>query len=157
MEAQLIEVNVRPEQIKEHLLLPYSSFIKGAVRIDEVGNSVVFCSQWFPIFAIPRACYPVVPIEDIKIGINFVHIEGELPEGEEMHVHISFLVGICVEGRGILIYEKDGQILEGLVEQGDMVFVPRNTLHYFVGQPSVKYSAMEFGPVIDYQKHHLEI
>jgi mannose-6-phosphate isomerase-like protein (cupin superfamily) len=157
MQEQLIEVNVTPKQIKEHLLLPYSSFIKDAVRVEEVGNSVVFCSQWFPIFEIAKACYPKVPLEDIKIGINYVHIEGELPEGEEMHVHISFLVGICVEGQGVLIYEKDGKTLEAFVEQGDMIFVPRNTLHYFIGEPFIKYSAMEFGPVIDYQKHHLEI
>lgn len=153
----LIEVNVRPEEIKRHLLLPYCSFIQNAVRIEDPGNSIVHCSQWFPFFEVATACFPNVPIEEIKIGINFVEITGAIPDEEEMHVHISMLVALVVEGKGVMIYEKNGIELREEVDTGSMVFVPRNTLHYFEGLPTIKYSALEFGPKIDYQKHHKDL
>ena len=153
----LIETNVTPTQIIEHLLLPHCSFIEDAVRVETPGNSIVYCSQWFPIVETAKKCFPTTPIEEIKIGINFVEITGDIPTDEEMHVHISMLVALVVEGSGIIIYEKDGQELREKVNKGSMVFVPKNTLHYFEGNPTIKYSAIEFGPNIDYQKHHKEI
>jgi mannose-6-phosphate isomerase-like protein (cupin superfamily) len=153
----LIETNVTPNQIIEHLLLPHCSLIENAVRIETPGNSIVLCSQWFPIFETAQKCFPTIPIDEIKIGINFVEITGLIPAEEEMHVHISMLVAIVVEGSGIIIYEKDGQELREKVGKGAMVFVPKNTLHYFEGDPTIKYSAIEFGPNIDYQKHHKEL
>ena len=153
----LIDVKVKPDEIIEHLLLPHCTFIPNAVRIETPGNSIVYCSQWFPIVDTIKKCFPTHPIEDIKIGINFVEITGSIPAEEEMHVHISMLVALVVEGSGIIIYEKDGQELRERVEKGAMVFVPRNMLHYFEGDPVIKYSAIEFGPTIDYQKHHKEL
>lgn len=151
-----IDCIVKPNDIKEHLLLPYCSFIKKGARIETPGNSVVYCSQWFPFIETVQACFPFTPIEDIKIGVNFVSIVGSMPKDEELHVHLAMLVGIVVEGKGSLIYEKNGGILVDIVEAGDIVFVPKNTLHSFEGDPEVKYSLVEFGPIIDYQKHHYE-
>lgn len=153
----LIETNVTPNQIIKHLLLPHCSYLEDAVRFESPGNSKVLCSQWFPIFDAAQKCFPTVSIEDIKIGVNFVEITGPIPEEEEMHVHISMLVAIVVEGTGMMIYEKDGKKFKERVGKGAMVFVPKNTLHYFEGAPTIKYSAIEFGPSIDYQKHHKEL
>lgn len=152
----LIDCIVRPEQIKEHLLLPYCSYIKKGVRIETPGNSVVVCSQWFPFVETATACFPDTDLSQIKIGLNFVSIKGEMPQEEDLHVHLAMLVGIVVEGTGYLLYKKNEEILKEVVECGDVVFVPRNTLHSFEGSPEVKYAILEFGPVIDYQKHHYE-
>lgn len=152
----LIDCKVKPNDIVDHLLLPYCSFISNGARIETPGNSTVYCSQWFPFVETAKACFPTSPIEEIKIGINYVSIVGKMPENEDLHVHLAMLVGIVVEGRGVLIYKKDGIILHETVKAGDIVFVPRNTLHSFEGIPEVKYSLVEFGPLIDYQKHHYE-
>ena len=149
-------MKIKPETIIQHLALPYCSFIRNVLDVREDGNSIVHCSQWFPFKETAEACFPNVPYEEIKLGVNFVEIEGPIAPEEDLHVHISMLVGIIVFGNGIIIYNKNGEELRESVVAGDMVFVPRNAPHYFEGVPNIKYSAIEFGPIIDYQKHHYE-
>ena len=153
-ETLITGADITPDEIKNRLLLPYCTFKKNAVKIDLEGNSIVFCSQWFRFLETAKECFPNIQIEDIKIGVNFVEINGKMPEGEELHVHISMMIAIATEGKGILIYEKEGKEIIDIVEKGDMFFVPKNALHYFEGDPVFKFAAIEFGPTIDYQKHH---
>lgn len=153
----MIHKNVNPSDVKNQILLPYCSIIKSAVDVRNDSNSVVHCSQWFPFKEMAEECFPNSLYEDIKIGVNFVEIEGNIPSGEELHVHISMMIGIVVFGKGIMLYEKDSVQLTEEVEAGDMIFVPRNAPHYFEGLPTIRYSAIEFGPLIDYQKHHHEL
>ena len=140
--------------IVKHFNLPNCSIIKQGLSIEPLGNSIVFCSQWFPFVETAKACFPFDSIEDIKLSQNFVSIKGKMPEEEELHYHLSMIMLIVVEGTGIMIHEKHGVEIRDIVEVGDIAFIPRNTLHSFEGSPEVKYSVIEFGPVLDYQKHH---
>ncbi len=149
-----IDCIVEPEDIIKHLLLPHCSFIRNGASVQSPGNSIVYCSQWFPFVETAKACFPDSDINSIKLGVNFVSIRGENAPDEGLHIHLSMIVGIIVEGQGIIHYEKDGKVITDHVSQGDVVFVPRNAPHTFEGAPEVKYSLVEFGPDIDYQKHH---
>ena len=148
------KIKINYSQFQEQILLPYCSLLRSAVDVRNDSNSIIHCSQWFPFKEIATACFPNVPYEDIKIGINFVEIDGNIPSSEELHIHISMLIAIVVFGKGLMLYEKDGIQLSEEAEAGDMIFVPRNAPHYFEGLPKIKYAAIEFGPLIDYQKHH---
>lgn len=144
----------KSEIILEALKLPYCSTLKGFGIIEPVGNSVVHAASWFPIDKAVAQCMPEVDIRDIKLGLNFVHIEGPMPANEDLHIHISHIVGIVTNGTGTNIYERDGEICKELAEAGDMIIIPKGAPHCFEGNPTVDYAVLEFGPIIDYQKHH---
>jgi mannose-6-phosphate isomerase-like protein (cupin superfamily) len=151
---EILSSRLDTKTIVGHFNLPFCSIIKQGVNIDEPGNSIVFCSPAFPFVETAKACFPFDEIEDIKLSLNFVSIIGKMPEEEELHYHLSMIMLIVVEGKGILIHEKESIEVRDIVEKGDIVFIPRNMLHSFEGSPEVKYSVIEFGPVLDYQKHH---
>ncbi len=88
----------------------------------------------------------------VNMGCNFVQVFGAAPEPN--HIHASTIIIQVVQGRGILWYEKDGKNLKASVEEGDMAVIPVGAPHFFHGDPLVVYAGIEFGPVIDYQKHH---
>jgi len=142
--------------IKERLRLSYCSIIKQGIEIDVIGNSIVYASQSFEVLNTIKDFFPSKDISEIKFGFNFVQIQGNMPQGEELHIHVSYLIGIAVEGKGKLIYKKNETVLTELVESGDMFFIPRNAFHYFEGDPVIRFSALEFGPIIDYQKHYYD-
>ncbi|MDN5204587.1 hypothetical protein QQ008_24560 [Fulvivirgaceae bacterium BMA10] len=150
----IIETSIRPKDILDHLLLPHCSLIKQAVKIDIIGNSVVYCSQWFEFITVASNCFPNHDLRELKIGFNHVRIQGPMSSDEQLHVHKSMLLGLAVEGSGNLTYEKYDEELNEPVEAGDMFFVPRNSLHYLTGNPIFSFSALELGPEIDYQKHY---
>ncbi|MDB4984141.1 MAG: hypothetical protein JWM20_320 [Patescibacteria group bacterium] len=149
------------KQVIDALDLPHCSIIKNGVIIEKPGNSIVHAL--IPSPELEKIMKKLIPSfskffkknlkrSDFRFGINYVRVEGPLEE--EMHVHISCIIAMVVFGKGIAIYEKDGQELREPVEEGDIVIVPQNAPHYFISEEVVIYAGIEFGPVIDYQKHH---
>ena len=95
----------------------------------------------------------VFALNDIlNFSSNLVHVLGAAPEPN--HIHSTTIVIQVVEGIGIIFYEKNDKPSQELVEQGDMAVIPVGAGHFFHGDPMITYAGIEFGPVIDYQKHH---
>lgn len=149
------------EKVVSAVSLPHCSIIQNGSIIETPGNSIVHALLPSPAFTeFVRAIKPNfskffkkrLKTSDFRFGINHVKIDGLLEE--ELHVHISCIIAICVFGSGIAIYEKNGKILREPVQEGDIIIVPQNAPHYFVSEGTVIYTGIEIGPVIDYQKHH---
>lgn len=148
-------------QILNAIALPHCSIFPKGIIIETPGNSIVHALNPSPSFLeIVQRIKPSfskffgkdLKDVDFKFGINHVRIEGLVEE--ELHVHISCIVAMVVEGSGIAIYEKDGEVVRAPVTEGDIVVVPQNAPHYFISEAVVVYAGIEIGPVIDYQKHH---
>jgi mannose-6-phosphate isomerase-like protein (cupin superfamily) len=94
-------------------------------------------------------------LSDFKLGLNVVKIDGNEIDKEGLHVHLSHIISIIFEGEGTLYHENaNGDKLETIAKAGDIVIVPRGSMHYFTGKLS--FSALEFSDIIDYQKHHYD-
>lgn len=90
---------------------------------------------------------------DFKLGLNVVVIDGNEIATEGLHVHLSHIVALVFEGKGVLEWEdRSGKKYSSVAEKGDCVLVPRGAMHYFTGKLS--FTALEFADIIDYQKHH---
>ena len=158
----------------------HCSLLKGiaAYELPENSNSVVRFSYWNLTREILAAACPVFtciydldssitdaypylkgkhfePDDLMHFGSNFVQVFGAAPEPN--HIHASTIVVQVVQGRGILIHEDaQGDELREVAEEGDTIVIPVGAPHFFHGDPLVVYSGIEFGPIIDYQKHHLK-
>jgi len=156
---------MKEKEILEALKLPHCSIFNEGVIVETPGNSVVHALE--SSFSITEVINQLIPNfskffggkvkctpESFRFGINHVDIKGALEE--ELHVHISSIIAIVVFGKGTAIFEKDGRVLKVPVSEGDVVVVPQNAPHYFLGEPRLIYTGIELGPIIDYQKHHYD-
>jgi hypothetical protein len=90
-----------------------------------------------------------------QFGSNYVQVFGAAPE--PTHIHASTIIAQVVQGKGTLIHEDaQGDEVVYSAGEGDTIVIPVGAPHFFHGNPLVVYSGIEFGPVIDYQKHHLK-
>ncbi len=154
------------EQILSALHLKTCCVIKGATISESPGNSHVmalkeaidypFLIECLSDFSKLSGKERVISIFDMKFGLNSVEINGSEPPDEQLHVHLSHIIAFIAKGSGILRHKTaDGIEHQTNAEKGDVVIVPRSAPHYFTGSPSLTYVGIEFGDVIDYQKHHL--
>ena len=151
--------NAYVDNIVNALSLPHCSFFEKALKAWPVGNSYVFSMQWFPLDEAIKKSFPNNSFDEIKIGQNLVQINGPMPDYEQpaekhLHTHISGIVAAVTEGIGSCIYTKEGRVFRQDVRVGDVAIIPPNAPHTFEGNPSLEYMVIEFGPKLDYQKHH---
>jgi mannose-6-phosphate isomerase-like protein (cupin superfamily) len=156
-----METGTLIQQILDSVDLPHCSILKNGIIVEKPGNSIVHALLPSPSFlsivekikpSFSRFFKKDFQDTDFKFGINHVRIEGPLEE--ELHVHISCIIAICIFGSGTAIYEKSGEVIRKPVSEGDIIIVPQNAPHYFVSENVIIYTGIEIGPIIDYQKHH---
>lgn len=126
-----------------------------------------------PLEKLSRACFPNASGLTGTLALNYVEIEGSLPENEPVHYHHSHVVAQVFEGTGILKYAPTridpdtkkivacGPVAEKRVEAPAIVVIPRNALHVFdAPNSSLKYVALEIGETpndVDHQMHHKDV
>jgi cupin superfamily acireductone dioxygenase involved in methionine salvage len=156
------------------------SLIKNAAahELPDRSNSIVRFSKWTLSSRVLEAACPIftkiyaldssiteqyhylkgkqfIPEDLMHFGSNYVQVFGAAPE--PTHIHATTIVAHVVQGKGILIHEdEDGGEIRDIAEEGDTIVIPVGAPHFFHGDPLVVYTGIEFGPVIDYQKHHLK-
>lgn len=154
------------EKILETLHAKTCCVISGGTISESPGNSNVMALKDAIDYVFLEACLPdfsrlagkerTLKVTDLKFGLNCVEINGVEPPNESLHVHLSHIIAFVAKGSGILRHMTPaGKELEAVAKEGDIVVVPRSAPHYFTGSPSLTYVGLEFGDVIDYQKHHL--
>lgn len=88
--------------------------------------------------------------------VSLVEIRGR--SGEELHFHLSHLVGLVISGHGEFHYLDDsGSRCMTPVRRGDAVVIPIDAMHIFEAGDGeeMAYIALDLGPDMpDYQKHH---
>ena len=137
--------------------------IKNGCFKDNPGNSEVFAvatpipmnflSLCVDHFRFLHGKERTIHLADIKLGLNVVRIEGDEISKEGLHVHLSHIIALVFEGEGVLEWNNNiGERFSSHAMVNDIVVIPRGVLHYFTG--SLSFAALEFGDVIDYQKHH---
>lgn len=90
--------------------------------------------------------------EDLMFSSNFVQVLGKIDE--PLHIHSTTIVAQVVHGKGILRHVNKGKTISSIAKEGDMLVIPVGAPHFFVGDPFISYVGIEFGPVVDYQKHY---
>jgi hypothetical protein len=173
VEHETLEILMRA--VSDH----HCSLLKNiaAYELPENSNSVVRFSKWNLTWGVLNAACPVFTAiynldssitdayphlkgkhfeawELMNCGSNFVQVFGAAPE--PTHIHATTIIAQVVQGKGILIHERDGTEIRDVAEEGDTIIIPVGAPHFFHGDPLVTYTGIEFGPVIDYQKHHLK-
>lgn len=148
-------LTVRPEDIVRAIRSPFCTVFKGAVGSYERDNSVVFASQFFPLFRTYFDTFPEMG-QDMNVGITYLKISGSR-SNEPLHYHTADIVGLITVGSGVLLYENNGERREEAVE-GDMIVIPKGALHCFDCSPGkdLHYAAILLGKEIDYQRHHFD-
>ena len=146
-------LTVSPEDISRAIRNPQCTVFKGAVGTYERDNSIVFASQFFPLFQTYLDTFPEAG-KDLNVGITYLKIKGSR-SGEPLHYHTADIIGLITVGRGVLLYENNGEQREEAVE-GDMIVIPKGALHCFDCNPGedLHYAAILLGKEIDYQRHH---
>lgn len=154
------------------------SLVKGGAEIEipTNSNSIVRYSKWniqqevieaaIPVFnevytknssiteAYPHLKNKKFEVKDLfQFGSNFVQVFGEA--SEELHIHATTVVVHVIQGKGTLLYhDKNANEQQLEAEEGDTVIIPAGAPHFFHGDPLIVYTGIEFGPILDYQKHH---
>ncbi len=137
--------------------------LKDFVNHNSPGNSEVYAiSTAIPIDFLNKCVKHFTMLEgkkrdlsfsNFKLGLNVVVIDGNELAKEGLHVHLSHIIAIVFDGKGVLEWQNHkGEKYTTNAEKGDCVIVPRGAMHYFIGKLS--FSALEFSDIIDYQKHH---
>lgn len=91
-------------------------------------------------------------VDDLILGSNYVEVFGGAPE--PMHIHATTIVAHVVQGTGVLLHRIGSTNVRTTAGEGDTIVIPAGAPHFFHGTPRITYTGIEFGPVIDYQKHH---
>lgn len=104
---------------------------------------------------------PVIPWKELlgdsvrEAAVSFVEVRRE--ESPTLHYHVADVIGVAVRGSGWLLTPGERDDIERhRVVAGDVVVIPRNSLHVFcVDQDeSLEYAAVEFSDDhVDYQSH----
>jgi len=144
-------------QIVDALAIKRCSIFKGAALTRDTENSEVWS---FPVLDFERIIQSALGeacIEKQEVGFHFINVNGPRPANVCLHYHISHVVGFVVTGSGLLFHELDGHECEEPISARDIFVFPKGMNHLLASEDGQECHCVtfEFGPVLDYQAHHL--